>query len=91
MARCGKLDCRNEGAPGADAKRARCPARKNGEGQPLTKVNGIALAGRWYTWLVKQHEDDPGPKKRRRDLGEYLILGGALFPRARQLSSRPEG
>ena len=48
-------------------------ARKNGEGQPLTKVNAIALAGRWYTWFVKQHEDDPGPVKRWRDLGEHLI------------------
>ena len=27
-------------------------AQKNGEGQPLTKLNAIALAGRWYTWFV---------------------------------------
>lgn len=24
----------------------------------------IALAGRWYTWFVGQHENDPGPAKR---------------------------
>lgn len=31
-----------------------------GEGQPLTKLNAIALAGRWYSWFVAQHENDPG-------------------------------
>jgi len=56
-------------------------ARKNGEGQPLTKVNAIALAGRWYTWFVKQYEDDPGPVKRWRDLGEHLIWD-VLHPHA---------
>ena len=29
-------------------------AKKNGEGQPLTRLNAIALAGRWYTWFVGQ-------------------------------------
>jgi hypothetical protein len=41
-------------------------AQSNGEGQPLTKLNAIALAGRWYTWFVKLHENDPGPAKRWR-------------------------
>jgi hypothetical protein len=48
-------------------------AQRNGEGQPLTKLNAIALGGRWYTWFVKQHEDDPGPPKRWRELGEHLV------------------
>ena len=30
-------------------------AQRNGDGQPLTKVNAIALAGRWYRWFIKQH------------------------------------
>src|SRR4051794_14172006 len=24
----------------------------NGHGQPLTRLNAIALAGRWYTWFI---------------------------------------
>ena len=43
-------------------------AKKNGEGQPLTKLNAIALAGRWYRWFVGQHESDPGPPKRWRGM-----------------------
>src|ERR1700719_2768526 len=31
-----------------------------GQGQPLTKQNAIALAGRWYTWFIGQYEDEPG-------------------------------
>ena len=27
-------------------------AQRNGEGQPLTRQNAIALAGRWYTWFA---------------------------------------
>ena len=39
-------------------------AQRNGEGQPLTKLNAIALAGRWYQWFIAQYENDPGPAKR---------------------------
>jgi hypothetical protein len=46
---------------------------KHGEGQPLTRLNAIALAGRWYTWFVKQHEDDPGPAKYWREMSDYLV------------------
>jgi hypothetical protein len=56
-------------------------AKRNGEGQPLTKLDALALAGRWYSWYVKQHEDDPGPEKRWRDLGEQLIWD-VLYPHA---------
>jgi len=48
-------------------------AKKNGEGQPLTKLNAIALAGRWYSWFVGEHEDDPGPAKRWKDMSDHLI------------------
>ena len=33
-------------------------AAATGQGQPLTKLNAIALAGRWYTWFIGQHEDE---------------------------------
>jgi hypothetical protein len=56
-------------------------AQRNGEGQPLTKLNAIALAGRWYTWFIKQHEADPGPAKHWRDLGE-ILLWDVLHPHA---------
>ncbi len=48
-------------------------AQRNGQGQPLTKLNAIALAGRWYTWFVGQHESDPGPPKRWRELSDHLV------------------
>jgi hypothetical protein len=65
-------------------------ARQRGEGQPLTSLQATALAGRWYVWYIKQHEDDPGPEKRWKDLGEHLIWD-VLYARARQLSRRSKG
>jgi hypothetical protein len=56
-------------------------ARKNGEGQPLTRVNAIALAGRWYNWFIKQHEDEPGSPKRWRELSDIFVWNG-LRPHA---------
>jgi integrase len=48
-------------------------AQRKGEGRPLTKLNALALAGQWYTWFLKLHEEDPGPAKRWRDMSEYLV------------------
>jgi hypothetical protein len=48
-------------------------AEARGEGQPFTGINAIALAGRWYTWFVKQHEDDPVPVKRWREMSDHLM------------------
>src|SRR6516162_5397459 len=48
-------------------------AQQNGEGQPLTRLNAIALAGRWYNWFVKQHEDDPGPARDWRLLSDLFV------------------
>jgi integrase len=56
-------------------------AKKNGEGQPLTKLNAIALAGRWYNWFVKQHEADPGPAKRWEELEDHFVWN-VLYPEA---------
>ncbi|UPJ77838.1 MULTISPECIES: hypothetical protein [unclassified Bradyrhizobium] len=48
-------------------------AQRNGAGQPLTKLNAIALAGRWYNWFVKQYESDPGPAKVWRELSDLFV------------------
>lgn len=56
-------------------------AKKNGEGQPLTGLNAIALAGRWYVWFVKQHEANPGPAKYWREFGDHLVWN-VIYPEA---------
>jgi len=56
-------------------------AKKNGEGQPLTRLNAVALAGRWYNWFVKQHEADPGPAKRWEELEDHFLYN-VLYPEA---------
>jgi hypothetical protein len=56
-------------------------AEMNGEGQPLTRLNAIALAGRWYTWFVGQHENDPGPAKRWREMSDHLVWD-VIYPEA---------
>ncbi|WP_298870726.1 hypothetical protein [uncultured Bradyrhizobium sp.] len=48
-------------------------AQRNGEGQPLTRLNAIALAGRWYLWFVKQHEADPGKPGYWKNLGDIMV------------------
>jgi hypothetical protein len=48
-------------------------AKRNGEGQPLTRLNAVALAGRWYGWFVGQHENDPGPAKRWQKMNDHLV------------------
>lgn len=50
----------------------RIRAAANGEGQPLTKLNALALAGRWYSWFVARHESDPGSVERWADRKEHL-------------------
>ncbi|MET3906251.1 hypothetical protein ABID59_000572 [Bradyrhizobium sp. S3.3.6] len=56
-------------------------AQRNGEGQPLTKVNAIGLAGRWYNWFVKQHEAVPGKPKYWREFSDH-ILWNVIRPEA---------
>jgi hypothetical protein len=56
-------------------------AESNGEGQPLTKLNAIALAGRWYTWFVGQHENDPGSAKRWHEMSDHLVWN-VIYPEA---------
>ena len=47
-------------------------AAANGEGQPLTKVNALALAGRWYRWFCAQYESDPGSPDRWKKQADYF-------------------
>jgi integrase len=35
-------------------------AANRGEGIDLSRKDALALAGEWYTWFVKRHEDAPG-------------------------------
>ena len=51
----------------------RIRAAAKGEGQPLTtKLNALALAGRWYSWFVARHESDPGSPEHWEDRQEHL-------------------
>jgi integrase len=56
-------------------------AAEKGEGQPLTRVNAIALAGKWYLWFTRKHEDNPGAAKHWDDLTDYF-LWEVLYPHA---------
>lgn len=56
-------------------------AEARGEGRSLTKLNAIALGGRWYNWFVGQHKDDPGSQKRWREMGDHLIWN-VIYPEA---------
>jgi integrase len=47
-------------------------AAAKGEGQPLTKLNALALAGRWYRWFIAQYESDPGTPDRWNKQGDYF-------------------
>ena len=53
----------------------RIRAAATGTGQPLTKLNALALAGRWYVWFVARHEDDPGAPEHWEACKEHLIDG----------------
>jgi integrase len=44
-----------------------------GEGQPLTRLNAIALAGRWYVWFLAQYESAPEVPEHWRKRSDHLI------------------
>ncbi|UFS76032.1 tyrosine-type recombinase/integrase [Tardiphaga sp. 37S4] len=56
-------------------------AAAKGEGQPLTRMNAFALAGRWYMWFVGKHVGDPGTPKQWREMSDYLAYE-VLLPEA---------
>lgn len=62
-----------EWAAEVETRIATLRCQRKGEGQPLTKLNAIALAGRWYSWFVAQYENDPGPAKVWRELSDLFV------------------
>jgi integrase len=56
-----------------DTRVAGLRAAARGEGQPLTHINALALAGRWYSWFLKQHENDPRLPSYWAELQDYVI------------------
>jgi hypothetical protein len=56
-----------------DTKVAGLRADARGEGQPLTRINALALAGRWWSWFLKQHENDPRLASYWAELQYYFI------------------
>lgn len=65
--------CLGEWEAEIETRIATLRAKKRGDGRPLTKLNAVALAGRWYTWFIKQHEEDPGSPKRWKEMGDHLV------------------
>jgi len=51
----------------------RIRAAAKGTGQPLTQRNALALSGRWYSWFVARHADDPGSPEHWADRKEHLL------------------
>jgi integrase len=58
----------------------RLRAQAKGEGLPsLTQRQAHALAGRWYAWFTKQHEDNPGdPEDWARCFDQYEAAASAF-------------
>jgi integrase len=56
-----------------DIRVASLRAAARGEGQPLTHLNALALAGRWYSWFLEQHENDPRLPSHWAELLNYLV------------------
>lgn len=52
-----------------------------GEGQPLTRRNAHALAGRWYGWYISRHEKDLRTPKHWRSMSDHLVWD-VLYPHA---------
>ncbi|GAA0018530.1 site-specific integrase [Bradyrhizobium diazoefficiens] len=51
----------------------RIRAAAKGEGQPLTKLNALALAGRWYAWFIERHQSDPRTPTHWSTLKDHFI------------------
>jgi hypothetical protein len=48
-------------------------ALKKGEGQPLTRRNAHALAGRWYSWYITKQEKDLRTPSHWRSMSDLLV------------------
>jgi integrase len=56
-----------------DTRVATLRAAAKGEGRPLTQVNALALAGKWYSWFLAQHENDTRLASHWAELSDYLV------------------
>jgi hypothetical protein len=56
-----------------DTRVAGLRAAARGEGQPLTRINALALAGRWWSWFLKRHENDPRLPSYWAELQDYFV------------------
>jgi hypothetical protein len=56
-----------------DTRVATLRAAANGEGRPLTQRNALALAGKWYSWFLAQHENDTRLPSYWAELRDYLV------------------
>ena len=63
----GRMVCRG------DTRVASLRAAAKGEGQPLTRVNAAALAGKWYSWFLAQHEADTRLASHWVELRDYFV------------------
>jgi integrase len=56
-----------------DTRVATLRAAAKGDGRPLTQVNALALAGKWYSWFLGQHENDTRLASYWAELRDYLV------------------
>jgi integrase len=63
----------NEWCAEIDTRVATLRAAAKGEGRPLTQVNALALAGKWYSWFLAQHENDTRLPSYWDELRDYLV------------------
>jgi integrase len=56
-----------------DTRVATLRAAARGEGRPLTQINALALAGKWYSWFLAQHENDTRLASHWAELRDHLV------------------
>lgn len=54
-----------------DSRIANIREGRKGGGTDLTHRQAHALAGEWYVWFLRKHEEDPGEKPRADDPGQW--------------------
>jgi len=58
-----------------DTRVASLRAAAKGEGRPLTLLNAQALAGKWYSWFLVQHENDTRLPSHWVELRDFPLSG----------------
>jgi integrase len=56
-----------------DTRVAALRAAARGVGKPLTRIQALALAGKWYSWFLKRYEEDARVASQWAELRDYLI------------------